>query len=122
MKVAIPTENGEVFQHFGQTNEFTVFEIENHIVIGQSSLDTNDISHGQELSLRLSENDVNLLICGGIGSRAIEELTNKNIEVLPGTNGKAVDVIIKYLSGEKIGDPSYRCNHHHHVGHHHNHK
>ncbi|MGE4213897.1 MAG: NifB/NifX family molybdenum-iron cluster-binding protein [Anaerotignaceae bacterium] len=119
MKIAIPTQDGAVFQHFGQSKEFTIFDVQDHKILDTKKIDTSDSGHGA-LAVRLKENDVKLLICGGIGGGAISALTENCIEVLPGVDGLAQQAIIKYLSGEKIGNLEARCNHHgeDHVCHH----
>lgn len=119
MKIAMPTLDGAVFQHFGQSKEFTIFDVQDHKILETKKIDTSDSGHGA-LAVRLKENDVKLLICGGIGGGAISALTENNIEVLPGVDGLAQEAIIKYLSGEKIGNLEARCNHHgeDHVCHH----
>ena len=111
MRIAIPTEKGEVFQHFGKSVEFTLFDIENHIVQDTKNLDTSDSGHGA-LADKLKENDVHMVICGGIGEGALKALAQSGIEVIGGVKGIAKEMIIKYLSGENIGDPDFLCNHH----------
>ena len=119
MIIAIPTQDGKVFQHFGQSKEFTLFDVEDHKILSSKKIDTSDSGHGA-LALRLKENDVKMLICGGVGGGAIKALSENGIEVLPGVDGLAQESLLKYLSGEKIGDLEARCNHHgeDHVCHH----
>ncbi len=118
MRIAMPTQEGNIFQHFGKSVEFTLFDIENHIVQNTKVLDTSDSGHGA-LAVRLKENGVHMLICGGIGQGALDALSENQIEVLPGVKGNAKEMLTKYLSGETIGDPDFLCNHH--EGHEHSH-
>lgn len=119
MKIAVPTQNGNVFQHFGQSKEFTLFNVEDHKIVDTKIIDTSDSGHGA-LAVRLKENDVKMLICGGLGSGAIKALAESSIEVLPGVEGSAQEAVTKYINGEKIGDVNARCHHHgdDHVCHH----
>lgn len=117
MIIAIPTENEMVFQHFGHTPAFTLYEVEDHMVVKSTLIDTTDSGHGA-LAARLKEHQVNLLICGGIGGGAVQALTENGIEVLAGVSGKVGDVIADYLSGKQMGSSEANCNHHH-EGHHH---
>lgn len=58
-----------------------------------------------------------MVICGNIGSGAKNALREKRIELIPGVVGTADDMIVKYLSGEKMGNPDTECTHHHEDGH-----
>ena len=46
MKVAVTYENGEVFQHFGRTPQFKIYEIENGEVKSSKVIDTGETGHG----------------------------------------------------------------------------
>ena len=46
MKIAITYENGQVFQHFGHTQQFKVYEIENKKITSSEIVDTNGQGHG----------------------------------------------------------------------------
>lgn len=46
MKIAIPYENGMVFQHFGHTAEFKFYEVENGQVTASEVVSTNGQGHG----------------------------------------------------------------------------
>ena len=111
MKIAVTTENGQVFQHFGVCKVFTVFEVEDESIMKQSELDTSESGHEALVDI-LKENHVDVLICGGIGSGAKNALREARIEIVPGVSGSIKEVIKKYLSGEKLGIMDYECNHH----------
>ena len=66
MKIAVTYENGNVFQHFGHTEQFKVYEVENGEVVSACVTDTNGQGHGALAGL-LSGEKVDVLICGGIG-------------------------------------------------------
>ena len=116
MIVAIPTEGEEIFQHFGHTQCFTLFEVEDHWVKNTTKIDTSDSGHGA-LAVRLKEAGANVLICGGIGPGAVQALGENGIEVIAGVTGKVQDAIAAYLSGKKLGSPNAICDHHHEGGH-----
>lgn len=115
MIIAVTSKDGEVFQHFGHSEEFTLFEVENGTVIETKKVPTNGQGHGA-LADFLNIHSVNVVICGGIGGGAKAALREKRIEIVPGVIGKVDEIIIKYLSGEKIGNPNIECNHHHEHG------
>ena len=116
MKIAVTCENGLVFQHFGKTPEFAIFEIEDGRIIAMKTEPVNTAGH-DSLAQWLQERDVDVLICGGIGSCAQTALANANIRVVGGVSGDAVFAVGDYLKGCLEADPDFCCQHHHH--HHH---
>ena len=66
MKIAVTYENGQVFQHFGHTEAFKVYETENNEIKSESIIPTLGSGHGA-LAGFLKLNNVDTLICGGIG-------------------------------------------------------
>ena len=117
MIIAVATENGQIFQHFGKSQEFTLFETENAVIKGEKTIDTSATGGHSALVDVLKSNSVETLIYGGIGPGAIEGLRQIGVEVVSGVSGSAREAVIKYLSGEKIGSSSATCDHHHDSGH-----
>lgn len=66
MKIAIPYENGMVFQHFGHTAEFKFYEVENGQVTASEVVSTNGQGHGALVGF-LAQHNANVVFCGGIG-------------------------------------------------------
>lgn len=66
MRVAVAYENGEIFQHFGRTQAFKLYDIDNGRVVAMQVVDTQGSGHGA-LAGFLKGNDVDVLLCGGIG-------------------------------------------------------
>lgn len=118
MRIAVTTEGNQVFQHFGHCKEFTIFEIEDQKVVQKSTLDTSASGHGALADL-MKENKVDVLICGGIGGGARRALKANRVEIVPGVTGEIEEVVVRYLSGEQIGDPDFICTHHSEGGEHH---
>lgn len=115
MRVAIPTENGMIFQHFGHSKEFTIYDVENELVQSREVVSTNGAGHGA-LADFLAEHSINVVISGNIGSGAKTALREKRIELVPGVTGEADDIMVRYLSGEQLGNPDTECSHHSHEG------
>ena len=67
MRIAITFENENVFQHFGHTKQFKIYDVENNSIVKSEIIDTNGSGHGA-LATFLKERDVQVLICGGIGA------------------------------------------------------
>ncbi|MBE6356911.1 MAG: dinitrogenase iron-molybdenum cofactor biosynthesis protein [Lentisphaerae bacterium] len=113
MKIAVTCENDSVFQHFGHTPGFAIFETADNQIINESRLSSGDSGHGA-LATLLAAEKVQLLICGGIGGGAINALTNAGIQVKGGAEGSVRDVVIAYLNGTLQLRENFHCNHHHH--------
>lgn len=123
MKIAVTYENGQIFQHFGHTEQFKIYEVEEGKVINSTVVSTNGSGHGA-LAGFLSELKVEVLICGGIGAGAQVALANEDIELYGGVSGDADKAVEMFVSGELSYNPDVQCNHHHEDGHdcgHHHH-
>ncbi|NBH13376.1 dinitrogenase iron-molybdenum cofactor biosynthesis protein [Lachnospiraceae bacterium] len=113
MKIAVTYEDGQVFQHFGHTSQFKVYETENGKITSCEIVDTNGQGHGA-LAGFLLESGVNVLICGGIGGGARAALANAGIELYPGASGNADAQVEAFLKGTLSYDPDTMCSHHSH--------
>ena len=65
MKIAVTCENGFVFQHFGHTPEFAVYDCEGGQIVSSRIVSSGDSGHGSLAGL-LSGEQINVLICGGL--------------------------------------------------------
>lgn len=117
MKVAVTYENGTVFQHFGHTGRFKIYEIEEGKVAGTQVVDTAGSGHGA-LAGMLQALKVDTLICGGIGAGAQTALTEAGIRLYGGVSGSADEAVEALLLGKLVFDPEVHCDHHG-EGHHH---
>lgn len=113
MKIAVTYADGEIFQHFGHTEQFKIYEIENNQVVKTQILLTEGEGHGA-LAGMLAENKVDILICGGIGGGAQMALLEAGIRLFGGVCGSADDAVNTYLVGKLVYNPNVRCNHHDH--------
>ena len=111
MKAAVTYENGEVFQHFGHTEQFKLYTIQDGTILSQEIVDTNGSGHGA-LAGFLKEHGVDTLICGGIRGGAREALEEAGIRLYGGVSGKADDAVQALLSGSLLYDPDVTCSHH----------
>ncbi|MBQ9088024.1 MAG: dinitrogenase iron-molybdenum cofactor biosynthesis protein [Lentisphaeria bacterium] len=115
MKIAVTCENGMVFQHFGHTPGFAIFEAEDNKIISEKQLSSGDSGHGALATLLAAEN-VDVLICGGIGGGAINALSNAGIKVVGGAEGDVRAVAVAFVNGVLQVRENFHCNHHHHDG------
>ena len=113
MKIAVTYENGNVFQHFGHTAQFKIFEVEQGKIISSQVVDTNGSGHGALAGFLKSQN-VDVLICGGIGGGARFALMDAGIAIFGGVSGDADEVVELFLCSALQFDPNARCNHHGH--------
>lgn len=112
MKIAVTYDNGNVFQHFGKTEFFKVYEVEDNKVVSSEIIDSNGSGHGA-LAGVLAGQSVNVLICGGIGGGAQTALEEAGIELCAGAQGDVDQVVEAYLKGELVSSGA-NCDHHHH--------
>ena len=119
MKVAVTYEDGNVFQHFGRTQNFKIYEVEDGKVLSGEIMNAGGVGH-EALAELLAEHDIRVLICGGMGAGAQAALMQAGIEVYAGTQGSADEAVEKYLRGELV-DSGVNCDHHHEHGEEHDH-
>jgi len=116
MKIAVTYENGEVFQHFGHTAQFKLYEVEDGRIVNAEVVDTNGSGHGALAGL-LSSLNADVLICGGIGGGAQMALAQAGIKLFGGVHGDADEAVEAFLADSLNYDPEAKCDHHdHHHG------
>ena len=119
MKIAVTYENGQIFQHFGHTEQFQIFTAEDGKIVSSEIVDTNGSGHGALAGL-LSSLGVDVLICSGIGGGAQMALAQAGIKLYGGVSGFC-DAAVEALLGGTLGfDPNVKCDHHDHHGEGHN--
>ena len=109
-RIAVTYDNGQVFQHFGRTEAFKVYEVEDDKVINSQIVESNGVGHGALAGL-LADNTIDVLICGGIGGGAMAALEDRSIEVCAGAQGDTDEVVEAYLKGE-LETAGVTCDHH----------
>ena len=112
MKIAVTCENNQVFQHFGHTPGFAVFEALDGKITSEKMLSSGNSGHGALASL-LAFEQIEVLICGGIGGGAINALGNVGIKVVGGASGNVREVAEAYVNGTLQVKADFHCTHHH---------
>ncbi len=118
MKLAVTWENGEVFQHFGHTKAFALYEVAEGEIVKEQVVQVQGAGHGA-LAGFLRELGVETLLCGGIGQGAQQALRDAGITLYGGVTGSARDAAKAYLQGNLSYDEEARCSnpgHHHSQG------
>lgn len=111
MKIAVTFEEGKIFQHFGHTEQFMLYEAEDGEIKNRTLLDTNGNGHGA-LAGFLAQNGAEVLICGGIGGGAQMALREAGIRLFGGVSGSADEAVKAFLAGTLGYDPDVHCDHH----------
>ena len=112
MKIAVTYDNGNVFQHFGHTEQFKVYDVEDGRVVSSDVIGSNGSGHGALADL-LADRAIDVLICGGIGPGAQAALSDCGIELCAGASGSADAAVEAYLRGELVNTGA-NCDHHDH--------
>lgn len=111
MIIAIPYENEQVFQHFGRKLQFKIYYIENNEITDSQIIDACGQGHSA-LSKFLFDYQVDIVICGGIGSGARNALKSFDIQLYSGVIGNCDEVIENYLTGNLVFNPNIQCSCH----------
>jgi FKBP-type peptidyl-prolyl cis-trans isomerase 2/predicted Fe-Mo cluster-binding NifX family protein len=99
MRIAVTYDNGQVFQHFGRTEQFKLYDVENGLVTVSEVIGNEGLSH-HALADLLREKGVDLLICGGIGQGGADALENAGVKLVSGAEGSADEAVRAWLRGE----------------------
>lgn len=118
MKIAVPYSDGQVFQHFGKSEQFKIYDTIDDEIISSEIVDTSGSGHSA-LADFLKEKGAGVLICGGIGVGAVTALQNAGIQILGGAEGETDKCVEEFLGGRLhfgasgCASCSSSCGHHH---------
>ena len=118
MRIAVTYEDGRIFQHFGHTQQFKVYDTEDGKILASQVVDTYGQGHGA-LAGVLNALNAEVLICGGIGGGAQAALAAAGIRLFGGVSGDADSAVEAFLAGNLEFNPDVRCDHHGEHHHHH---
>ncbi len=113
MRIAVTYLDGQIFQHFGHTEFFKVYDVADGQVTASQVVSTNGSGHGA-LAEVLNALRADVLICGGIGGGAQMALASVGIRLYGGVSGDADEAVEALLAGELDYNPNVRCSHHDH--------
>lgn len=118
MKIAVTYDesNGTIWQHFGRTEAFKLYEVQDNEVKSSEVLSSGGTGH-EALAGLLADNSIEAVICGGLGMGMMNALQSAGIEVISGQTGGADEAVAKYLKGE-LESGGVNCDHHDHEHHH----
>ncbi len=110
MRIAVSYENGTVFQHFGHTQRFKVYDVDQNGVMIATTVNTDGSGHGALADI-LKKLNVDALICGGIGEGAKRALREAGIALYGGVKGDTDKAVEALLAGKLQDDPDAACEH-----------
>lgn len=117
MIIAVTYSNGEIFSHFGKSEQFKLYEVTDNKISSSKVVNTNGAGHGA-LSGFLKNLNVNILICGGMGQGAKDAMKEAKIDVYCGVSGACDAAVNDFLSDKLKYDSDFTCNHHSHEAEH----
>ncbi len=110
-RIAAAYENGEIFQHFGRTEHFKLYDAEGGRIVSEQIINTNGSGHGA-LAGFLKTAQVDALICGGIGMGARIALKEAGISLYSGVSGEADPAAKALIEGTLQYEQKNVCGHH----------
>ncbi len=113
MRIAVTYENGEVFQHFGHTENFKIYDVQDGKILNSQVISTNGSGHGA-LAEVMHTLHADVLICGGIGGGARMAMSQIGVKLYGGVSGNADAAVEALLAGDLNYDPDAKCDHHGH--------
>lgn len=112
MVIAVTYQNGDVFQHFGKTQEFKIYTCDGSSVTESKVVGTEGKGHGELVGF-IKDKKAEVLICGGLGGPAKSSLEEAGIKVYGGVQGNADQAVQDFLQGKLSYNPDVHCDHHH---------
>ncbi|MBQ3789620.1 MAG: NifB/NifX family molybdenum-iron cluster-binding protein [Lachnospiraceae bacterium] len=111
--IAVTYDNGYIFQHFGRTQKFKIYEVNDSEIKDSIILNADPEGHGA-LAVQLIEKHIDIVICGGLGMGMLNALEGAGITVCANVDGKADDAVLAYLNGTlKYSREAHACSGHH---------
>jgi predicted Fe-Mo cluster-binding NifX family protein len=111
MRIAVTYEDGQIFQHFGRTERFKVYDVEDGKIKAIDIVSTNGNGHGALAGI-LKNSNVDVLICGGIGGGAKQGLAQAGIQLYGGVTGDVDKAVEDLLANKLVFNSEIECDHH----------
>jgi len=112
MRIAIPLVQGKLSLHFGHCDQFAIFDIDDNINKVINRKDATPPAHEPGVLPRwLHENNVSVIIAGGMGQRAQQLFTQNDIKVVTGASGQTPEDIVAAYLDNKLETGDNICDH-----------
>lgn len=119
LKIALPSRQNRIDDHFGHCEYFTIFTVDD---TSKEILDQETVASPagcgckSNIAQTLSEKGVKVMLAGNMGEGAVGVLKNSGIEVLRGCSGDVKTVALQWLEGS-LKDSGDSCHAHEHSCH-----
>lgn len=119
MKIAVPTRDERVDDHFGHCDHYTIFTVENNNVVSRELLASpQGCGCKSGIAADLQAMGVVMMLAGSMGDGAKNKLSAHNINVIRGCSGNVDELVQFYLDGKLVdsgeGCSEHECGDHHH--------
>lgn len=112
MKIAVPTRDGVVDDHFGHCHHYTIYEVENGAIVDIEELPApQGCGCKSGVAPLLAARGVEVMLAGNMGDGAKNVLNKCGIKTIRGCSGEVNTLVIEYLWGN-IEDSGEHCDHH----------
>ena len=112
MKIAVPTREGVVDNHFGHCDHYTIFTIEDNKIVEQTNMPSpQGCGCKSGIAADLQQIGVEVMLAGSMGAGALNKLSQHGIKVVRGCSGDVLQLVESYLVGA-VSDSGEACGHH----------
>ncbi len=111
MRIAIPTAQGRLCMHFGHCEQFTLIDVDDTT---QSVQNTTTVTPPHEpgmLPRWLGNQNVNMVIAGGMGQRALQLFQQQGIDVVTGAASDQPRAIVEAWLRGSLETGANVCDH-----------
>jgi len=117
MRIAVAKTGGVIAPHFGHSEGFEIYEVEENKILSTEFITSPEHRHGAMPDF-LGQQNINVLIAGGLGQGAVTKLSERGIDVISGISGHPTDAVRKYVEGSLSSSGVPCSGHDHHHDHH----
>ena len=112
MKIAVPTREGVVDNHFGHCDHYTIFTINGNKITEQADMPSpQGCGCKSGIAADLQQMGVEVMLAGSMGAGALNKLSQHGIKVVRGCSGDVLQLVEAYLVGA-VKDSGEACDHH----------
>jgi len=112
MRIAIPIVQGKLSLHFGHCDQFAIFDIDDNLKKVVNRKDAAPPGHEPGvLPQWLHENNVTVIIAGGMGQRAQQLFTQNEIRVVTGASGQVPEELVSAFLNNALEAGNNICDH-----------
>jgi Mrp family chromosome partitioning ATPase/predicted Fe-Mo cluster-binding NifX family protein len=112
MRIAVPLAQGKLSLHFGHCDQFAIFDIDGSIKKVINRKDATPPDHAPGVLPRwLHENNVSVIIAGGMGQRAQQLFAQNSIKVVIGATDQAPEELVSAYLEDTLETGDNICDH-----------